>query len=85
MLKILSKVVAIVKETIKKDKDNCSCICLGGITDLLLERGSFQLLQVMKRYKEKLLVIEQRHLEAVKQLIPVAQQSHLLSLVKKEL
>ena len=34
-------------------------------------------------YKEKLLVMEQRHLEAVKQLIPVAQQSQLLSLVKK--
>jgi aspartokinase/homoserine dehydrogenase 1 len=34
-------------------------------------------------YKEKLATIGQRHFEAVKQLIPVAQQSQLLSLVKK--
>src|SRR6185503_3227190 len=34
-------------------------------------------------YKDKLQLIEQRHLEAVKQLLPIAQQSHLLSLVKK--
>ena len=37
----------------------------------------------MKTYKDKLGLVEQRHLEAVKQLIPVAHQSQLLSLVKK--
>src|SRR5204862_7922677 len=35
-----------------------------------------------EEYKEHLTTIEQRHLDAVKQLIPVAQQSQMLSLIK---
>ena len=34
-------------------------------------------------YKEKLLLAEQRHLEAVKALLPLTQQSSVLSQVKK--
>ena len=34
-------------------------------------------------YKEKLQLIEQRHLTAVKELIPLDQQSSVLSMVKK--
>jgi aspartokinase/homoserine dehydrogenase 1 len=55
---------------------------LGGVTDLLLNAAA-SASSGDETFKEKLLVIEQRHMEAVKQLIPVAQQSHLLSLVKK--
>ena len=36
-----------------------------------------------EQYKEILTTIEQRHLDTVKQLMPVAYQSQLLSLVKK--
>ena len=55
---------------------------LGGVTDLLLKQQHW-LQQVMKLIKEKLRLVEHRHLETVKQLIPVAQQSQMLSLVKK--
>ena len=78
----ISKVVDIVKETIKKDKTIVVVSALGGITDLLLNAAA-SASSGDETFKEKLLVIEQRHMEAVKQLIPVAQQSHFLSLVKK--
>jgi aspartokinase/homoserine dehydrogenase 1 len=85
----ISKVVAIVKETIKKDlpgqqtgKTIVVVSALGGITDLLLNAAALAAAGD-ESYKEKLAVIEHRHLETVKQLMPVAQQSHLLSLVKK--
>ena len=78
----ISKVVAIVKETIKKDKTIVVVSALGGVTDLLLNAASLAAAGD-ESYKERLQLIEQRHLEAVKQLLPIAQQSHLLSLVKK--
>src|SRR5687768_10025841 len=78
----ISKVVAIVKEVLKKDKAIVVVSALGGVTDLLLEAGALAS-SGDEMYKDRLLVIEQRHLETVQQLIPVAQQSHLLSLVKK--
>ncbi|HMX77737.1 MAG TPA: bifunctional aspartate kinase/homoserine dehydrogenase I, partial [Chitinophagaceae bacterium] len=55
---------------------------LSGVTDLLLQAASLAAAG-SEDYKEKLKIIEQKHLDAVKQLIPVINQSHLLSLVKK--
>ena len=78
----ISKVVAIVKETVKKDTTVVVVSALGGVTDLLLGAAALAA-DGDELYKEKLTTIEQRHIEAVKQLIPVAQQSQLLSLVKK--
>ena len=78
----INKVVAIVKKSVKKDKTVVIVSALGGITDLLLSAAALAA-EGDESYKEKLATIEQRHIEAVKQLIPVAQQSQLLSLVKK--
>jgi bifunctional aspartokinase / homoserine dehydrogenase 1 len=78
----INKVVAIVKETIKKDTTVVVVSALGGVTDLLLNAAALAA-EGNEAYKEKLSLVEQRHLEAVKQLIPVANQSQLLSLVKK--
>ncbi|MFZ1857601.1 MAG: bifunctional aspartate kinase/homoserine dehydrogenase I [Chitinophagaceae bacterium] len=78
----INKVVAIVKESAKKDKTVVVVSALGGITDLLLSAVAMAA-DGEELYKEKLATIGQRHFEAVKQLIPVAQQSQLLSLVKK--
>ncbi len=78
----INKVITIVKEKIKTGKTAVVVSALGGITDLLLSAAS-QAADGNEAYKEKLAIVEQRHLEAVKQLIPVAQQSQLLSLVKK--
>lgn len=78
----IRKVVSIVAAAGKKDKTVVIVSALGGVTDLLLSASSLAA-DGDESYKEKLAVVEQRHLEAVKQLIPVAQQSQLLSLVKK--
>ena len=78
----INKVVAIVKESIKKDKTVVVVSALGGVTDLLL--GAATLAAAGDElYKEKLSMIEQRHIEAVKQLIPVAQQSQFIKFGKK--
>ncbi|MEI2737222.1 MAG: bifunctional aspartate kinase/homoserine dehydrogenase I [Chitinophagaceae bacterium] len=78
----INKVIAIVKEAIKKDRTIVVVSALGGITDLLLGAAALAA-EGDESHKERLATIEQRHFEAVKQLIPVAQQSQLLSLVKK--
>ncbi|MEO7983419.1 MAG: bifunctional aspartate kinase/homoserine dehydrogenase I [Bacteroidota bacterium] len=78
----INKVIAIVKGSVKKDKTVVVVSALGGVTDLLLGAAALAA-EGNDLYKEKLAAIEQRHIEAVKQLIPVAQQSQLLSLVKK--
>lgn len=78
----IGKVAAIVRQKIVKDKAVVVVSALGGVTDLLLGAAA-QAAAGDAAYAEKLAIIEQRHLEAVKSLIPVAQQSQLLSLVKK--
>lgn len=78
----IKKVVTIVKEAAKKEKTVVVVSALGGVTDLLLGAASLAA-DGKESYKDKLAVVEQRHLDAVKELIPVATQSHLLSLVKK--
>src|SRR5262245_22547341 len=77
----INKVVSIVKGTIRNDSTVLVVSALGGVTDLLIDAGKLAA-DGNEAYKAKLAIIEQRHLEAVKQLIPVAQQSQLLSLVK---
>jgi aspartokinase/homoserine dehydrogenase 1 len=78
----INKVVAIVKSTIQKDKTVLVASAFAGVTDLLLTAAALAA-DGDESFSEKLSVIEQRHLEAVKELIPLAQQSQLLSLVKK--
>ncbi|HKO80439.1 MAG TPA: aspartate kinase, partial [Chitinophagaceae bacterium] len=78
----ISKVVAIVKESVKKDKTIVVVSALGGVTDLLLNAAALAA-EGDEAYKDKLSLVEQRHLEATKQLIPITYQSQLLSLVKK--
>lgn len=78
----INKVISIVSEASRKGKTIVVVSALGGVTDLLLGAATWAA-EGNELYKEKLAVIEQRHLEAVKNLIPVAQQSQLLSLVKK--
>lgn len=78
----IKKVIDIVKNRLEKDKTIVVVSALGGTTDALLNAGQLAA-QANELYKEELLRIEQRHLDAVKQLIPVQNQSSVLSLVKK--
>jgi len=57
---------------------------LGGITDLLLKAGT-QAAANNKSYKDTLLEIEKRHLDTVRELIPVTDQSGVISTVKSKL
>jgi len=77
----ISKVVAIVKEKIKTDRTVVIVSALGGITDLLLQCCKLAS-ENDEAYKEKLQEAEQRHLQTVKDLIPITQQSSILSHVK---
>lgn len=78
----IKKVVSIVSHTINEKKGTVVVVsALGGITDLLLGAAALAA-EGNETYKEKLNEIEQRHITTVKELIPVAQQSQLLSLVK---
>jgi aspartokinase/homoserine dehydrogenase 1 len=78
----ISKVISIVQAATQKDTTVVVVSALGGVTDLLLNAAALAA-EGNETYKEKLVTIEQRHMDAVKQLIPVASQSQLLSLVKK--
>ena len=85
----INKVTAIIKDAIKKDpsgqqadKTIVVVSAFGGITDHLLQAATVAA-EGNDLYKEQLAAIEQRHMEAVKQLLPPVRQSQLLSLVKK--
>ncbi|MGK2864043.1 MAG: bifunctional aspartate kinase/homoserine dehydrogenase I [Chitinophagaceae bacterium] len=88
----IGKVVAIIRSKFgarddaplhdEGDKTIVVVSALGGVTDLLLTAAALAA-DGDEAFKEKLTLIEQRHLEAAKQLIPIAYQSQLLSLVKK--
>ena len=77
----IEKVASIVGEKSKENKIAVIVSALGGITDLLLNCGTLAA-EGNESYKESLLTIETRHIEAVKILLPVAEQSSTLSLVK---
>ncbi len=77
----INKVIEVVKEKSKTDRTIVVVSALGGITDLLLQCSDLAA-AADESYKEKLQEAEQRHLTAVKELLPLTQQSSLLSLVK---
>ena len=78
----ITKVIAIVDNASKTDRTTVVVSALGGITDTLIN-GATTAAEGDEKYKEILLQVEQRHLEVVKALIPVTQQSSILSMVKK--
>lgn len=78
----INKVVTIVKQKQAAIKTAVVVSALGGITDLLLKSAQ-QAADGLETYKTSLQEVEQRHLQTVKELIPVTQQSSVLSLVKK--
>ena len=78
----INKIAAILQNRMEKDKLIVVVSALGGITDSLI--NSVQLASKGdEQYKIALQQIEYRHLEMVKQLIPVAHQSRVLSMVKQ--
>ena len=78
----INKVIAITAQAVKKDKTILVVSALGGVTDTLISSATIAA-EGNEKYKEVLMQVEQRHLELVKGLIPVTQQSSVLSMVKK--
>jgi len=81
----INKVTSIVQQAIARMQNGKTIVvvsALGGVTDVLLQSGSLAA-SGDESYKDLLQKIEQRHLEAVKALIPVTQQSSVLSWVKQ--
>jgi aspartokinase/homoserine dehydrogenase 1 len=78
----INKVIAIVQQVMQRGKTIVVVSALGGTTDSLLQSGALAAAGDEK-YKELLQALEQRHLEAVKTLIPVTRQSSVLSWVKQ--
>ncbi len=78
----IEKVISIVTEKFNDKTMVVVVSAFSGTTDALLRCGTLAA-ETNENYKEDLQQIEQRHMAAVKALIPVQQQSSLLSFVKK--
>jgi aspartokinase/homoserine dehydrogenase 1 len=79
----INKVIQIVQQVVKKNSNTTVVVsALGGVTDALLEAATLAC-EGNDIYIEKLHLIEQRHLGAVNDLMPLDQQSSVLSTVKK--
>ncbi|MEO6845136.1 MAG: aspartate kinase, partial [Ginsengibacter sp.] len=76
----INKIISILKDRSEKEKLMVVVSALGGTTDALLN-SVITASKGDEKYKEELHKIENRHLEVVKQLIPVANQSRVLSMV----
>ncbi|MFY7652245.1 MAG: aspartate kinase, partial [Chitinophagaceae bacterium] len=77
----IQKVAAIVQQPFYKGTI-VVVSALGGVTDLLIKTGETAA-DGYDDYKELLLQLESRHLDTVKQLLPVTDQSSCLSAVKQ--
>lgn len=78
----INKVIDILLNKSNKEKIIVVVSALAGITDLLLTAAQ-SAAENDESYNTTLVEIEQRHLETVKELLPVTQQSGPLSLTKK--
>jgi aspartokinase/homoserine dehydrogenase 1 len=79
----IEKVIAIVLSAIKKEATVLVVSALGGVTDALLQTGHLAS-HSDETYKTLLKEMENRHLDAVRELLPIQQQSATLSLVKQQ-
>lgn len=75
------KVIAIVKQAVKKENTIVVVSALGGTTDMLIETGKLAACG-NQQYKQKLNEIETRHLKAIKGLVTTAQLKKTTTEVK---
>ncbi|WP_207496093.1 bifunctional aspartate kinase/homoserine dehydrogenase I [Aridibaculum aurantiacum] len=80
----IEKVISIIQQKVQAGKTIVVVSALGGVTDLLLDSATMAA-GGNEAYKEKLQTIESRHMDTVKNLLPVTHQSRMLSLVKTTL
>ncbi|MBI1838596.1 MAG: bifunctional aspartate kinase/homoserine dehydrogenase I [Flavobacteriia bacterium] len=80
--KNIEKVVEIVQQSILNHKSFVVVSALSGITDLLIETADLASVQD-ELYQKRLKTIEEKHIQTVKELIPLLNQSSILSQVMK--
>lgn len=79
----IAKAVAVICNAADKGKTFVVVSALGGTTDVLIEAGK-PAAAGNETYKDKLKTIENRHLQTIKELIAVTEQSSILSAIKKQ-
>ena len=79
----INKVVAIVLLAVKKEPVLLVVSALSGVTDAILQTGKYAETG-NEDYKIVLKELEQKHLNTVRELLPIQQQSATLSLVKQK-
>ncbi|GAC1528557.1 MAG: bifunctional aspartate kinase/homoserine dehydrogenase I [Sediminibacterium sp.] len=79
----INKVIDIVQQAVQKEKIVLVVSAMGGVTDLLLQTGDLAAI-ADEGYKGLLQGLEQKHLDTVRELLPIQQQSATLSLVKQK-
>lgn len=79
----IEKVVSIIQQKAKVQQVAVIVSALGGITDALLSCGAMAT-NGDEAYKEQLQAAGSRHIETIKEIIHVTQQSRILSLVKTQ-
>ena len=80
----ISKTISIVRDLQKKGPLMVVVSALGGTTDLLLGAG-ISASEGRTDYKEKIKLIEERHFDTIKGLIPVTHQSSIIFEVKRRI
>jgi len=80
----INKVVAIVLKAIETAPTILVVSALGGVTDQLILTGSYAA-NGNEAYKEQIGLLETKHLDAVRALLPIQEQSATLSWVKQQL
>ena len=81
-----AKNIELVKDIVSKSTSKTAVVvsAFGGVTDLLLEAAQLASIH-QESYKDVFLKIEERHINTIKELIPITNQSKVLSKVKTEL
>ena len=80
----IKKVIDIVKNSAIKNNVAVVVSALGGITDVLLSAGELAC-KGDESYKDNFKIIENKHIEVIRELIPVNNQSGVLGQIKKML
>lgn len=80
----INKVVAIVLRAIEKSPVVLVVSALGGVTDQLIQTGTLAA-NGNEEYKQQIKLLETKHLDAVRSLLPIQEQSATLSWVKQQL
>ena len=80
----ISKVIAIVAKAVEKEPVVLVVSALGGVTDQLIAIGA-KAAGGDESYKDQIKELEVKHLEAVRGLLPIQNQSGTLSWVKQQL